>query len=58
LTVAGERERTAPGDRELALAVARACLLALLFLVVLWAFVSYLRPSFSGERVGEILICN
>jgi hypothetical protein len=36
----------------------RACLLSLAFLVALWAFVSYLQPVFSGERVSEILRCN
>ena len=34
-------------------AVARAALLALLALVTLWAFVSYLDPAFSGE-VAEL----
>ena len=38
-------------------AVARAVLLALLALLALWAFVSYLHPSFSGE-VAELLRCN
>jgi len=37
--------------------VARSALLALLGLVALWAFVSYLHPSFSGE-VAELLRCN
>jgi hypothetical protein len=46
------------GDRELARAILRACLLALLLLVALWAFVSYLQPAFSGDRVREILLCN
>jgi hypothetical protein len=32
-------------------------LLGLLALVALWAFVSYLHPSFSGE-VGDLLFCN
>lgn len=35
-----------------------ACLVALLSLVALWAFVSYLQPAFSGERVTELLRCN
>jgi hypothetical protein len=37
--------------------VLRAALLALLALVALWAFVSYLQPAFSGERVSEMLQC-
>jgi hypothetical protein len=37
--------------------VARALLLALLALLALWAFVSYLHPSFSGE-VADLLRCN
>jgi hypothetical protein len=37
--------------------VLRACLLALAALAALWAFVSYLQPGFSGERVTELLIC-
>jgi hypothetical protein len=37
--------------------VARAVLLALLALLALWAFVSYLHPSFSGE-VADLLRCN
>jgi hypothetical protein len=36
----------------------RACVLALVFLVALWAFVSYMQPAFSGERVSELLLCN
>lgn len=36
----------------------KACLLALVFLIALWAFVSYLQPAFSGERVTELLRCN
>jgi hypothetical protein len=39
-------------------AVARAALLALLGLVTLWAFVSYLHPSFSGEVAELLLRCN
>lgn len=35
-----------------------ACLVALASLVALWAFVSYLQPAFSGERVTELLRCN
>lgn len=30
---------------------------AALALVALWAFVSYLQPSFSGEHAGELLRC-
>lgn len=26
-------------------------------LLLIWAFVSYLQPSFSGEHVTELLIC-
>ncbi len=36
----------------------RACALALSALLALWAFVSYMQPAFSGERVSEILRCN
>jgi hypothetical protein len=38
--------------------VARAALLGLLALLALWAFVSYLRPSFSGEVADLLLRCN
>lgn len=38
-------------------AVLRACALALLALVALWAFVSYLQPAFTGEVVRELLVC-
>jgi len=38
-------------------AMVRALLLGILFLVALWAFVSYLEPAFSGERSGELLYC-
>jgi hypothetical protein len=31
--------------------------LALLALLALWAFVSYLQPSFTGERSAELFIC-
>ena len=27
-------------------------------LLLLWAFVSYLEPGFTGERVSELLRCN
>jgi hypothetical protein len=30
----------------------------LLALVVLWAFVSYLDPAFSGEVASGLLVCN
>jgi len=33
-------------------------LVALLGLVALWAFVSYLHPGFTGELAGELLRCN
>ena len=36
----------------------RTCLVALLSLVALWAFVSYQQPAFSGEVVGQLLRCN
>lgn len=36
----------------------RACVVSLVLLVALWAFVSYLQPGFSGERVSELLRCN
>lgn len=31
--------------------------MALLSLLVLWAFVSYLEPAMTGERAGDVLIC-
>ncbi len=37
--------------------LARAVVLALLALLALWAFVSYLHPSFTGE-VADLLRCN
>lgn len=39
-------------------AVLGACLLALAALVALWAFVSYLQPAFTGERMSALLRCN
>lgn len=39
-------------------AVARAALLGLAALLALWAFVSYLHPSFSGEVAEALLRCN
>ncbi len=38
--------------------VAHAVLLALLALLTLWAFVSYLHPGFSGEVADLLLRCN
>lgn len=38
--------------------VLRAGLLALAALVALWAFVSYLQPAFTGERMAALLRCN
>jgi len=38
--------------------VGRVALAALLALLVLWAFVSYLEPGFTGELAGELLRCN
>jgi hypothetical protein len=31
--------------------------LALLSLLALWAFVSYLQPSFTGEQAAGLYIC-
>jgi len=38
--------------------ILEACLVALLALVALWAFVSYLQPALSGETAAELLRCN
>jgi hypothetical protein len=38
--------------------VLRAALLALLGLVALWAFASYLEPAFCGEAADQLLRCN
>lgn len=38
--------------------VGQAALGALLALLVLWAFVSYLEPAFTGELAAELLRCN
>jgi hypothetical protein len=38
--------------------ILKACVVALVLLVSLWAFVSYLEPAFSGERAAELLRCN
>jgi hypothetical protein len=32
--------------------------LGLLLLLLLWAFVSYLQPAFSGEVAADLLRCN
>ena len=32
--------------------------LGLLALLLLWAFVSYLQPAFTGEVAGDLLRCN
>lgn len=38
-------------------AMLRALAIGILFLVAVWAFVSYLQPAFSGDRAGVILYC-
>jgi len=38
--------------------IVRACVVSLVALIALWAFVSYMQPAFSGERVSELLRCN
>lgn len=38
-------------------AMLRALVIGLLFLIAVWAFVSYLQPAFSGDRAGIILYC-
>jgi len=35
----------------------RYCAVATALLVALWAFLSYLQPWFSGERMVELLLC-
>ena len=35
-----------------------ASLVGFLALLVLWAFVSYLDPAFSGEVASGLLVCN
>jgi hypothetical protein len=35
-----------------------AFVLAIMALVALWAFASYLQPAFTGELAGELLRCN
>ncbi len=36
----------------------RACVIAVVLLVMLWAFVSYLEPGFTGELAADLLRCN
>jgi hypothetical protein len=36
----------------------RAAVVALMALVALWAFVSYLQPSLTGEVAALLLRCN
>ena len=36
----------------------QACLVLVLALVALWAFVSYLQPALSGEAAAALLRCN
>jgi len=38
--------------------VFRACVVAVVALVVLWAFASYLEPGFTGELAADLLRCN
>ncbi len=38
--------------------ILKACVLSVVALIALWAFVSYMQPAFSGERVTELLRCN
>ena len=38
-------------------AVARYVVVAILALLALWAFVSYLHPSFTGEAAAALLRC-
>jgi hypothetical protein len=38
-------------------AIAIYLVVATLALVALWAFVSHLSPSFSGEQAAELLRC-
>jgi hypothetical protein len=35
----------------------RACLVALLLNVLLWAFLAYLEPAFHGESASRLLFC-
>jgi hypothetical protein len=36
----------------------RACVAAVVALVLLWAFASYLEPGFTGELAADLLRCN
>jgi hypothetical protein len=36
----------------------RASVLGLAALIALWAFLSYLDPAFTGERLADVLRCN
>ncbi len=38
--------------------ILRAVVIALVALVVLWAFASYLEPGFTGELAADLLRCN
>lgn len=38
-------------------AIATRVVIAALFLVALWAFVSYLEPAFTGEQAAALLRC-
>jgi hypothetical protein len=38
--------------------VAEACLVTLLALIALWAFVAYLQPGLTGELAEALLRCN
>jgi hypothetical protein len=42
----------------LARVILKACVVALVSLIALWAFVSYMQPAFSGERASAFLRCN
>ncbi len=38
-------------------ALVRVLVVGALLLLAVWAFVSYLHPQFTGERVAELLYC-
>ena len=38
--------------------ILRAVVIALVALVALWAFASYLEPGFTGELAADLLRCN
>ncbi len=38
--------------------ILRAVVIALVSLVALWAFASYLEPGFTGELAADLLRCN